>query len=92
MIFLIPLLVTGLRLIFHYVPSSDQSISVITQSDPLITSNSFSSTGTEEGVILGDVRGARLAIESDISIADFPTVASCLLNLQSLPAEFNNGL
>ena len=83
---------TGLRLIFHYVPSSDQSISVITQSDPLITSNSFSSTGTEEGVILGDVRGARLAIESDISIADFPTVASCLLNLQSLPAEFNNGL
>ena len=42
--------------------------------------------------MLGDARGARLAIESDISIADFPTVSSCLTNLQPLPAEFNNGL
>ena len=33
-----------------------------------------------------------MAIESDISIADFPTVSSCLINLQPLPAEFNNGL
>ena len=43
-------------------------------------------------MILGEVRGARLAIESDISIAGFHTVASCLLNLQSLPAKFNNSL
>ena len=42
--------------------------------------------------ILGDARGARLAIESDLSIADFPTVTSCLTNLQPLPNEFNNGL
>ena len=73
-------------------PSTDQSITVTSQSDPLITSNSFSNSSTEGGVMLGDVRGARLAIESDISIAYFPTVSSCLLNLQSLPAEFNNGL
>ena len=33
-----------------------------------------------------------MAIEIDISIADFPTVGSCLLDLQPLPAEFNNGL
>ena len=44
------------------------------------------------GLILGDARGVRLAIESDISIADFPTVTSCLTNLQPLPVEFNNGL
>ena len=44
------------------------------------------------GVILGDTRGARLAIESDINIADFPTATSCLANLQLLPNEFYNGL
>ena len=44
------------------------------------------------GVILGDTRGAGLAIESDISIADFPTATSCLANLQLVPNEFNNGL
>ena len=43
-------------------------------------------------MILGDIRGARLAIESDNSIAGFPTVASCLLTLQPLPTDFNNGL
>ena len=43
-------------------------------------------------MILGDVQGSRLAIESDNSIAGFPTVTSCLLTLQPLPAEFNNGL
>ena len=44
------------------------------------------------GVILSDTRGARLAIESDIHIADFPTATSCLANLQLLPNEFYNGL
>ena len=44
------------------------------------------------GVILVDTRGARLAIESDISIADFPTASSCLANLQLMPNELNNGL
>ena len=60
---------------------TDQSLPVTTQHDPLITSNSFNSSSTVGGVILGDARGARLAIESDISIADFPTVSSCLTNL-----------
>ena len=73
-------------------PSTDQSLPVTTQCEQLITSNSFNSSSTEGGVILGDVRGARLAIESDISIADFPTVSSCLLDPQPLPVEFNNGL
>ena len=41
--------------------------------------------------MLGNIMGAGLAIESDISIADFPTIGSCLLDLHSLPAEFNNG-
>ena len=31
-------------------------------------------------------------IESDISITDFPTVTSCLANLQLLPNELNDGL
>ena len=53
---------------------------------------SFNSSSTEGGVILSDIKGARLAIESDISIADFPTVTSCLANLQLLPNEVNNGL
>ena len=44
------------------------------------------------GVILSDTRGARLAIESDIHIADFPTVTSCLSSLQFLPNEVYNGL
>ena len=43
------------------------------------------------GALLSDARGARLAIERDISIADFPTVTSCLANLQLLPNEVNNG-
>ena len=38
-------------------PSTDQSIPVITQSDPLITSNSFSSSGTEgEVVAIGNTK------------------------------------
>ena len=41
--------------------------------------------------MLGDIMGAGLTIESDISITDVPTIGSCLLDHQSLPAEFNNG-
>ena len=44
------------------------------------------------GVIPSDLRGARLAIESDIHIADFPSVTSCLANLQLLPNDVYNGL
>ena len=44
------------------------------------------------GVILSDTRGARLAIESDIHIADFLTVTSCLASFQFLPNEEYNGL
>ena len=42
--------------------------------------------------MLTDLMGNRLAVESDIRIADFPTVASCLNNNQFTPSEFNNGL
>ena len=42
--------------------------------------------------MLADLRGARLAIESEISIADFPTATSCLDSLQLMPNEFNIGL
>ena len=72
--------------------STDRSLPVTIQHDLTITTNSFSSSSAEGGVILGDVRGARLAIESDMSIAGFPTVSSCLLDFQPLPTEFNNGL
>ena len=72
--------------------STDRSLPVTTQHDVTLTTNSFNSSSAEGGVILGEVRGARLAIESDNSIAGFPTVTSCLLTLQPLPAEFNNGL
>ena len=34
--------------------------------------------------------GPGLTIESDLSIADFPTVGSCLLDLPQPPAGFNN--
>ena len=71
---------------------TDQSLPVTIQQDLSITPNSFSSSSAVGGVILGDVRGTRLAIESGLSIADFPTVSSCLLGLQPLPVEFNNGL
>ena len=64
--------------------STNQCLPVTNQHDPLITTTSFNSSSTVGGVILGDTRGARLAIESDISIADFPTVSSCLINLQPL--------
>ena len=74
------------------VQSTEQRPPVTIPYDPLITTTSFNSSSTVGGVILGDARGARLAIESDISIADFPTVTSCLTNLQPLPSEFNNGL
>ena len=61
---------------------------VTTQHDITLTTNSFNSSSAGGGVILGDIRGARLAIESDNSIAGFPTVASCLITLQPLPTDF----
>ena len=38
------------------------------------------------------MRGPRLAIESDVHLAVFPTVASCLVDLQFIPNDFYNGL
>ena len=63
---------------------------IITQHEPLITSNPTSRSGAEEGVILGDVMGSGLIAESDLSIAGFPTVCSCLLDLPQPVAGFNN--
>ena len=61
---------------------------MISQGDPLIISNSFNSSRTVEEPMLTDLRGNRLAVESDIRIADFPTVASCLNNIQFLIMDF----
>ena len=68
--------------------STEQRPPVTIQYDPLITTASFNSSSTVGGVILGDTRGARLAIEIDISIADFPTATSCLANLMNLIMDF----
>ena len=56
----------------------------------VMTSNSFNSLSDEGRVILSDIMGSGSSIESDISIADFPTIGSCLLDLQPQPAGFNN--
>ena len=55
-----------------------------------MTSNFFNSLSDEGRVMLSDIMGAGSTIESDISIADFPTIGSCLLDLQPPPAGFNN--
>ena len=65
-------------------------MSTITQSESLITPNLISRSGAEEGVILGDAMGSGLINESDFSIAGFPTIGSCLLDLSQLVACFNN--
>ena len=44
------------------------------------------------GIIPSDLRGARLAIESHIHIADLPSFTSCLASLQFLPNDVYNGL
>ena len=43
------------------------------------------------GVIPTDLRGPRLAIESDVHFAVFPSVSSCLVNLQYIPKDVYNG-
>ena len=68
--------------------STDRSLPVTTQHDVTLTTNSFNSSSAGGGVILGDVRGARLASESDNSIVGFPTVTSCLLTLLNLIMDF----
>ena len=39
------------------------------------------------GVIPTDLRGPMLAIESDVHLAVFPSVSSCLVNLQYIPND-----
>ena len=55
-----------------------------------MTSNSFNSLGDEGRVILSDTMGAGSNFESDISIADLPTIGSCLVDLPPPPAGFIN--
>ena len=62
----------------------------ITQYESLITPNPISRSGAEEGVILGDAMGSGLITESDFSIAGFPTVGFCLLDLPRPVTGFNN--
>ena len=79
-----------INLISHDLPlgvqSTEQYPPIINLYDPLMTSPSFNSSRTVEGPMLADLRGARLAIETDISIADFPTATSCLNNIQFIPS------
>ena len=63
---------------------------ITTQPELLITSNPVNRSGTDEGVMLGDVMGSGPTTEGDFSIAGFPTVGSCLLDLPRPPAGFNN--
>ena len=60
--------------------------------DPLIAAAYFNDSSTVGGIIPTDLRRPRLAIESDIHIADFPSVTSCLAGLQFLPNDVYNGL
>ena len=66
---------------------TEQRPPVVIHYDPLTATAFFNDTSTVGGVIPSDLRGARLAIESDIHIADFPSVTSCLANLQLLPND-----
>ena len=65
-------------------------MSISTQYESLITPKPISRSGAEEGVILGDAVGSGLVNENDFSIAGFPTVGSCLLDLPQPVAGFNN--
>ena len=58
---------------------------VTTQHELLITSNSVNRSNTDEGVMLGDIMGPGPTSESDLSIAGFLTVGSCLLDLPQPP-------
>ena len=60
--------------------------------DTLTATAYFNDSSTVGGIIPTDLRGPRLAIESDIHIADFPSVTSCLAGLQFLPNDVYNGL
>ena len=55
-----------------------------------MTSNSFNSLDDEGRVISSDTMGAVSTFESDISIADFPTIGPCLVDLPPPPAGFIN--
>ena len=67
---------------------SEQRAPIFVRYDPLTTTTYFNNSSTVRGVIPTDLRGPRLAIESDIHLAVFPSIASCLVDLQFIP----NGL
>ena len=65
-------------------------MSIISQYESLITPKPISRSGAEERMILEDAVGSGLVNENDFSIAGFPTVGSCLLDLPQPVAGFNN--
>ena len=71
---------------------SEQRAPTFVRYDPLIATTYFNNSSTAGGVIPTDLRGPRLAIESDIHLAVFPTLASCLVDLQFMPNDVYNGL
>ena len=62
------------------------------QGDTLTICTSFNSSSTVEEPMLTDLSANRLAVESDTRISEFPTVASCLNNIQLTSSEFKNDL
>ena len=71
---------------------SEQRAPTVVCYDPLTATAYFNDTSTMGGIIPTDLRGPRLATESDIHIADFPSVTSCLAGLQFLPNDVYKGL
>ena len=59
--------------------------------DPLTATAYFNDTNMVGAVIPSDIGEPRLAIEGDIHLAIFPTISSCIANLQYLPNDVYNG-
>ena len=72
--------------------SSEQLPPTFVPYDPLIATIYFTNPSTAVGVIPTNLRAPMLAIESDIHLAVFPTVASCFIDCQFIPNDVYNGL
>ena len=71
---------------------SEQHTPTFVRYDPLTATTYFNNSRTVGGIIPTDLRGPRIAIESDVHLAVFPSVASCLVDLQFIPNDVYNGL
>ena len=73
---------------------SKQCTPTIIRYDPLTATTYFNNSSTlgGGGGFPTEFSGPRLAIESDIQLAAFPTITSCLANHQFLPNDVYNSL